>query len=183
MHMFLACSLSQRLQRLEYTHLIKFPLEGMASIVGADFCFLVNVDDNVSSGFLFFISLALVCLSHKLRGAVSVGIVPGSCVLGLGPMEGPIMAGGRELQPPSMDVTFTVLDSVVPTLSTTQGCCNGGGAGAFFTDATLLSVWGVVSVVWCMTEIVTSTCVIGHQSCLWGCRRLTRRCSVSTCQR
>lgn len=63
--------------------LIVFFSEGTASVADSGFCFLAEVEGNLSSGFLFFSSSAIVCSNHKLRGVVSVGAVPGSCTLGL----------------------------------------------------------------------------------------------------
>jgi hypothetical protein len=63
--------------------LIVFFSEGTASVADSGFCFLAEVEGNLSSGFLFFSISAIACSNRKLRSAVSVGAVPGSCTLGL----------------------------------------------------------------------------------------------------
>ena len=61
------------------THLMEFASEGIASVGVEDFCFLADVEDTMSSGFLFFLSIAIACSSCKLRGAAFGGVVAGSC--------------------------------------------------------------------------------------------------------
>jgi hypothetical protein len=92
-----------------YTHLMEFASEGMASVAGRDFGFLADVDANLSSGFLFFSSIAIACSSHKLRGTASVGIVPGSCVSGLCSAMGPRGCPGRGGFPDAPPSTGTIL--------------------------------------------------------------------------
>ena len=62
---------------------MEFPSRGVASTVAEDFCFFVDTEGGLSSGFLFFLIAAWACSSRKLCRAAWVEVVAGSCTLGL----------------------------------------------------------------------------------------------------
>lgn len=70
-----------------------FVSDGVASVAIEALCFLVDADGSLSSGFRFFSMISIAYSSLKLRVASSVGIVPGSCTLGMG-WATPLGAGG-----------------------------------------------------------------------------------------
>ena len=119
---------------------MEFFLDGMASMLGENFCFLDDMEDGLSSGFLFFTRMAWACSSLKLRSAELVDVVSGSCVLSMGSVMGP-MAGGEELCDvfPLTDTVATVLGDV-PNLNTIRGRGNcWAREGALLADTASMS--------------------------------------------
>lgn len=112
---------------------MEFPSRGVASTVAEDFCFFVDAEGGLSSGFLFFSIAAWACSSRKLRGAASVEVVAGSRTLGLSSAEGGT-TGGRALLDvlPSVGTSESALPLALsgcgPNRSVTRGSV-GGGSG------------------------------------------------------
>jgi hypothetical protein len=134
----------------------------MGGAGGEDFCFLFNVQGTLSSGFLFFARSAWACSSLKLCGAELVDIVPESCALGSGSLEGPMSVGGglRGGFPSAVTTAPELGDG--PNLNTILGCSNCWAEEvASLADAALTSACGVVSVVCCKKDGVTFVSAIG----------------------
>ena len=105
---------------------MEFPSGGMASAASEDFCFFVDAEGKLSSGFLFFSIAAWACSSRKLRGAASVEVVPGSCALGLSLVGGGYYRGGRVAGCSSFDVHERVGADACFVGRWTQPECNPG---------------------------------------------------------
>ena len=73
---------------------MEFPSRGVASTVAEDFCFFVDAEGGLSSGFLFFLIAAWACPSRKLCRAALVEVVAGSCTLGLSSAGGGVLQEG-----------------------------------------------------------------------------------------
>jgi hypothetical protein len=131
MHIFLVQCLSNYVQIQKDAHFIVFPSGGTAS---PDFCFFADIEGNLLSCFLFFSIAAWACSSCKLRSAVSVDVVLGSCALGLSSAGGHTSGGD----------TLLALSGSGPNLSVSRGCV-GGGSGAehdlSIAGATSVSAW------------------------------------------
>ena len=136
--------------------------DGMASMPGENFCFLVDTEDDLSSGFLFFARIAWACSSLKLHGAELVDVVSGSCVLGLGSVMGPVAGGEGLCDKFSLaDTAASVLGDVC-NLNTIRGRGNCWAIeGALLADTASTPAQGVVNATCCMTKGITSACDIG----------------------
>jgi hypothetical protein len=118
-----------------------FSLEGIARLADLIFCFLVNADSKLLSGFLFFTSTACACLSLKLHGMMLMGVIPGRCVLGWESEVGPRVGGGGLCEEfPWAGMMLAVLGDG-PNLNTSWGCgTSWAGGGVLLTNAALMSI-------------------------------------------